>query len=140
MAVDVPVLELDASAIRRLCDEAHLHLTCFRWIRLDTPPRADIPADHHSCGRLVHEHPRKATLAAVDTPVINMAAHVQLEDRLRDIRVEQVVVEWLELTEVLCEHRERALDRHVHDDLMPDGCRSCLCGHVTSSSGCSTAA
>src|ERR1035438_1145594 len=138
VAVEVPVLEFDACAVRRLGDESHIDLAGLLDVRLDLPLRADVPADHDSIRRLVREHPGPATLAAVDTPVVDMAALTRLEDRLRDIHAKDVVLGRLEAPEAGCEDRERALDRRLDDDLVADG-RCCWRGHVFSSSGCSTA-
>src|SRR5690242_7504028 len=51
--VEVPVLQLDASAVRAIGDEAHLDLTGPVRVGLDLPPGADIPAEHHPVRRLV---------------------------------------------------------------------------------------
>src|SRR3954451_6909796 len=52
VAVEVAVLELDASAIRRLGDEAHLDLAGLVGIGLDLPLRTDVPAEQNPVGRL----------------------------------------------------------------------------------------
>jgi Cation efflux family len=46
-----------------------------------------------------------------------VTAHARLEDRLREVDPEDVVLGRLEITDVLDEDRERALDRRVDDDL-----------------------
>src|ERR1700730_14261697 len=99
VSVEVPVLELDTCAVRRLGLESHIDLAGSLGVGLDLPLRADVPADHDSVRRLVCEHPRPLTLAVVDTPVIDAAAHTRLEDRLCDIHRKQVVFRRLEAPE-----------------------------------------
>src|ERR1700726_3807981 len=50
--VEVPVLQLDPRARRRLGVEPHLDLAGASRVGLDRPPRADIPAEHPPLGRV----------------------------------------------------------------------------------------
>src|SRR5204863_7947232 len=71
VAIDVAMLELYASPIRRLLDEAHLHLARALGIALNLPRRADVPREDDPLRRLVGEHARPLALAAVDAAVIH---------------------------------------------------------------------
>ena len=133
------MLELDARTVRGLGDEAHLDFAGLVAIGLDLPLRADVPAEHDPVRRLVCEHPRPAALAAVDAAVVDVPAHVRLEDRLGDLDVEQVVVGRLEAAEVIGEDREGALDGRLDDDRSADGGFRCLRAHELSFICCSTA-
>src|SRR2546423_9007072 len=137
--IEVAVLELDARAIGALADEAHLDLARLLEIGLELPLRADVPADDEAVGRLVGEHARPAALAAVDAAVVDVAALAALEDHLRELPLEDVVLGRPPGPHLVGEDRERPLDRRVDDDRRPDGGRCCLRGHETSSA-CSTAA
>ena len=68
-----------------------------------------------------------------------MPANPRLEYCFGDLDPEQVVLARLEAPEILGENAERALDWRVDDDRGPDvgACR--LGGHLSSSTGCSTA-
>src|SRR3954465_11722061 len=85
MALEMAVLELDARSPRRLGHEAYFDFTRLLQVRLDLPLRADVPAEHDALRRLVGQHPRPATLAAVDTAVEDAATHPRLEHGLGDL-------------------------------------------------------
>src|SRR2546423_15327735 len=82
VAVEVAVLELDARAIGRLADEAHLDLARLLEIGLELPLRVDVPADDEPVGRLVDEHARPAALAAGDAAVVDVGGLARVEDPL----------------------------------------------------------
>src|SRR5919106_665063 len=131
--------ELEARAVGCLRDEAHLDLAGLVEIGLDLPLWADVPAEHDPVGRLVCEHASPAALAAVDATVIDVAAHVGLEDGLGDLDLEHVVLAWLEGAEADGEDGEGALDGRLDDDRVPGCGVGCLRGHSLSFACCSTA-
>src|SRR4051812_12585669 len=139
VAIEIAMLERDASAIRCLGDEAHLDLAGAVRVGLDLPSRVDVPADDDPVRRLICEHPRPAALAPVDATVVDVATDSRLEDGLGDVDAEHVVLARLERAEVIGKDGERALDRRLDDDLVADGRRCCWRGHQTSFSACSTA-
>jgi hypothetical protein len=113
----------------------------FVQIVLDLPSRADVPVEHDPMRRLIRQHARPATLAAVDAAVIDVSALVRLEHRLRDVHGEHVVLARLDLVEVLGEDREHSLERRLDDDRHPHGRLGWLGARIEASSvGCSTAA
>jgi hypothetical protein len=87
---------------------------------------------------LIGEHAGPAALAAVDSAVVEVAAHTRLEHRLGDLHPKQVVLGRLEGAEVFGEDREGAFDRHVDDDRRAYGPRCCVSAHEPSFVGCST--
>jgi hypothetical protein len=103
----------------------------------DLPTRVEVPAEHDPVRRFVGQHARPAALAAIHRPVVNMAAYPGFEDRLGQLHPEDVVLGRLEVTKSLGEHRERVLDRCLHDDLRSHHCLSCLRTHHRSWSNCS---
>ena len=69
MAVEVPVLKLDAGALRCFGYEPHLHLARPCGVGLDLPTSIDVPANDNTMGRFVGEHTSPTALATVDTAV-----------------------------------------------------------------------
>src|SRR5579864_1678003 len=63
--VEVPVLQFDPRARRRLGAEPHLDLAGLSLVGLDGPPRTDVPAEHHPLRRVKGQDPRPPALAAV---------------------------------------------------------------------------
>src|SRR5438094_3511855 len=110
VAIEVPVLELDARAVGRLADEAQLDLARLVEVGLELPLRADVPADDEAVRRLVGEHARPAALAAVDAAVVDVAALARLEDHVGELPLDDVVVRRPPAAHVVGEHRERPLD------------------------------
>src|SRR5215813_3299418 len=82
MPVDVPVLQLDPCAGRRLGIEAHLDLAGLSLTGLDGPPRTDVPAEDHSVGWVEGQDPRPPALGPIGCPVHDAAADPRLEHRL----------------------------------------------------------
>src|SRR5256885_16718375 len=115
VAIQVPVLEHDARSLGALGDKAHLDLARPLEIRLDLPLRTDVPAKHKPVRGLVGEHARPLALAAVHAAVVDPAARARLEDRLRDLHLEHVVLARLDAVKVLGENAEGALDRRLDD-------------------------
>src|SRR5580693_6437296 len=66
--VEVPVLQLDPRAGRRLGIEPYLDLAGLGLVGLDGPPRADVPAEHHPVRGLEGQDARPPALAAVGGP------------------------------------------------------------------------
>jgi hypothetical protein len=116
VSVEVSVLELDSRAILALSDEADLNLAGPLEISLELPPRADVPTDDEPVRWFVREHPRPAALAAVDPPVVQIAADAPLEHSLRDLDAQQFVLPGLDAIELLGEDLERDLDRRLNND------------------------
>jgi hypothetical protein len=108
-------------------------------IGLDLPLGADAPAEHDAVGWLEGEHAGQAALAAIDAAVVDVAAHVGLEDGPGDVDREHVVLGRLEAAEAIGEDREGPLDRRFDDDRAPDGGVRCLRTHEISFICCSTA-
>jgi hypothetical protein len=77
--VQVPVLQFDPGAGRRLGVEPHLDLAGASLVGLDRPPRADVPAEHHPVGRVEGQDPRPPALAAVRGSVHDVAADPRLD-------------------------------------------------------------
>src|SRR5215218_2378291 len=96
----------------------------------DAPLRADVPAEDDADRRLVDQDACPSAFGAVDGPVDDVAADPRLEYSLGDWRTEQVVLRRLEVSELLGEHRERAVDRGVDDDVPPYG-RFRLCHRLS---------
>src|SRR6185436_12120998 len=94
--------------------------------------------EHEAVGRLEGDHAGPFALAAVGAAVVDPAAGAGLEDRLGDVDAEHVVLSRLDLVHLLGEHAERAVDRRLDGDLLPDRRRSGLRGHAISSLSCST--
>src|SRR2546421_306989 len=72
--VDVAVLELYASAVRGLSDEAHLDFAGLVQVRFNLPARVEVPAEHDPVGWLVGQHACPTALAPVDRAVVDLAA------------------------------------------------------------------
>src|ERR1700730_1481466 len=124
--VDMAVLQFDPGAGRRLGVEPDLDLAGLGVVGLDGPLRADVPAEYHPVWRVESQDARPAALAAVGCPVHDAAADPGFEHRLGDGRAEQVVLGRLEVAEPVGEHREGALNRRVHHDLLADYRWPCL--------------
>src|SRR5215831_14562287 len=137
--LEIAVFEIHSGPIRCLGGEPHIDFTCPRQVGLELPVRADVPAEHDSVRWFVGEHPREAAFAAVDAAVVKMPANPRLEHRLSDLDREQVVLARLEVSEILREDAERALDWRLDDDRGVDAGACCLCAHLSSSTDCSTA-
>ena len=120
MPVDVAVLQFHPRPGRRLGVEPHLDLTGLRRVGLDSPPGADIPAEHDPVWRVESQDPRPSAFSAVRCPVNDVAANTVLEHRLGYRRPEHVVLWRLEIAEPIGEHGESTLDRRVDDDLLAD--------------------
>jgi hypothetical protein len=116
--VDVPVLQLDAGAGRRLGVETDLDLAGLHRVGLDCPARADVPAEHHPVRRVEGQDPRPPALAAVCRTVHDAAADPGLEHRLSDRCPEDVVLGRLEVPELPGEYRKSAVDRRFYHDLL----------------------
>src|SRR6478735_3580803 len=114
--LEFAVLQLDPGPPGSLGHEPNLDLAGAVRVRLELPPWADVPTEHHAVGRLVGEHTRPTALGPVDSAVVYVAADPRLEHGLRDRHREQVVFGWLEVTEPVGEHPEGVLDGRVHDD------------------------
>ena len=56
-------------------------------------------------------------LCAVDSAVVDVAAHTQLEHPLGKFRGEDVVLGWKPASDALSEDLKRALNRRLDDDL-----------------------
>src|SRR5207248_7765045 len=80
--VEVAVLQLDPGALRGFGDEGDLDLAGVVRVGFDLPLRADVPAEHDSVRWFVSEHARPAAFAAVDAPVVDVAADLRLEHGL----------------------------------------------------------
>src|SRR5512133_3711587 len=131
MAFEVSVLQFNAGALRCLGLEPNFDLAAHVGIGHDAPLRADVPAEDDADRRLVDQDACPAAFGAVDGSVNDVAAVPRLEYSLGDWRTKQVVFRWLEVSELLGEHRERAVDRGVDDDLPANG-RFCLCHKLSS--------
>src|SRR4029077_6741623 len=135
--VDVPVLQLHPRAGRRLGVKPHLDLTRLRRIGLDSPTRADIPAEHHPVRRIESQDPGPPALTPVRFPVNDVPADPRLEYRFGYRRLQQVVLWRLEVTEPMGEHHEGTIDRRADDNLLAD--RHCFrIAHQSSLVGAST--
>jgi hypothetical protein len=55
VAIEVTVLELQASPFWRLCDKPDLDLVGVALVRLELPLRADVPAEDDPIGRFIGE-------------------------------------------------------------------------------------
>src|SRR6185437_8051036 len=139
MALQLSVLDLDASSLRRLGHEPHFPLTDLVRIGLDLPSRIDVPAEEHPVGRLVGQHACPAALAAVDATVVEVATNTRLEHRLGDRYSEYVVLGGLESAKSLSEDLERVFDRGLNHDGLFHGRTGCSAAHFDSSGDCSTA-
>src|ERR1700737_2246422 len=91
VAVEVAVLDLDPGPFGSLGHEPYLPLADLGRVGLDLPVRADVPTEHHTAGRLVHQDVRPTALAAVDAAVIKVPADTGFEHGLGDLGAEQVV-------------------------------------------------
>lgn len=79
---------------------------------------------HEKTRRVGGQHAAPLALAAVDAAVVDAAAGLRLENRLRDVDGQHVVFPRLDVIEALGEHPEGALGRDVEGDLRADGCVS----------------
>src|SRR4051794_40686667 len=82
--VQVSVLELDPGARVALGDEPNSPLAAAGAVRLELPPRSDVPAEHETARRLVGQDACPPTFAPVNPPVHDVPADPRFEDRLGD--------------------------------------------------------
>jgi hypothetical protein len=117
MTLETSVLEFNASAFRCLFVKPHLDLASHVQVSLECPLRADIPTEDNANRRLVDEDARSPTFGTIDGSVEDVTSHPRLEYGLRDRGTEQLVLGRLEVSESLCEYRERPVNCRVDDDV-----------------------
>src|SRR5262245_62749026 len=74
---EVAVLELDAGGIGAVRMEAHFHFSDHIGIKLEFA--VQLPAEHHACGRIPHQHTAPLALGAVLAALEPAAANARLD-------------------------------------------------------------
>src|ERR1700736_3699955 len=77
--VEIAVLDLDPGPLGSLGHETYLPLADLGRVGLDLPVRADVPTEHDTPRRLVHQDVRPMALAAIDAAVIEVPADTGFE-------------------------------------------------------------
>src|SRR6185437_13694261 len=92
--------------------EGHLHFAGAFGVGLDLPARRDVPCEEQTVRGLEREHTAPIAGGSVDTTVVDAAARARLEDRLRNLLAQEVVLPGFDAIELAGEHVEGSIDAH----------------------------
>src|SRR5580693_1264759 len=119
IAIQTPMLELDARAGISFVKKAHLYSRLQSWVIL--PVGGDIPGQHEPRGRLPSEHTAAVARASVVTALIPTAAHARFDDRIHCVGFADLVRRQRPpRPHLLCEDAPRRLSWRLHANNLAD--------------------